>query len=79
MISSNSNDFKWFIKYSYNLHKLNELKLNFKAYEKTNKTFFKFFFLYMKMTNKYYEKHKEKLQKEAREIYQNVSEEKNQK
>ena len=26
------------------------------------------------MTNKYYEKHKEKLQKEAREIYQNVSE-----
>ena len=33
----------------------------------------------MKMTNKYYEKHKEKLQKEAREIWQNVSEEKNEK
>ena len=27
------------------------------------------------MTNKYYQKHKEKLRKEAREIYQNLSEE----
>ena len=27
------------------------------------------------MSNKYYQKHKEKLRKEAREIYQNLSEE----
>ena len=27
------------------------------------------------MTNKYYQKHKERLQKEARKIYQNLSEE----
>ena len=26
------------------------------------------------MVNKYYQKHKEKLRKEAREIYQNISE-----
>ena len=30
------------------------------------------------MTNKYYQKHKEKLRKEARERYQNLSEEQNQ-
>ena len=32
------------------------------------------FFLYIKTTNKYYQKHKAKLQKEAREKYQNLSE-----
>ena len=32
------------------------------------------FFVYIKMVNKYYQKHKEKLRKEAREIYQNISE-----
>ena len=31
------------------------------------------------MTNKYYQKHKEKLRKEARERYQNLSEEERQK
>ena len=31
------------------------------------------FFLYLKMVNKYYQKHKEKLRKEAREKYQNLS------
>ena len=35
---------------------------------------FIFFFLHVKMANKYYQKHKEKLQKEARERYQNISE-----
>ena len=35
----------------------------------------KFFFLYIKMVNTYYQKNKEKLQKEARERYQNLSEE----
>ena len=33
------------------------------------------FFLYIKMTSKYYQKHKERLQKEARERYQNLYEE----
>ena len=33
------------------------------------------FFLYINMVNKYYQKHKEKLQKEVREIYQNLSDE----
>ena len=31
------------------------------------------------MVNKYYQKHKEKLQKEAREKYQNLSDEENNK
>ena len=34
-----------------------------------------FIFLYVKMTNKYYEKHKERLQKEGRKNYQDLSEE----
>ena len=33
------------------------------------------FGIYIKMVNKYYEKHKEKLQKETYERYQNLSEE----
>ena len=33
------------------------------------------FFVYIKMVNNYYEKHKERLQKEPREWYQNLSEE----
>ena len=46
------------------------IKLIFKAYKKkTNKSIF---FLYIKMTNKCYQKRKEKLQKEARERYQNL-------
>ena len=32
------------------------------------------FFLFLKMVDKYYQKHKEKLRKEAREKYQNLSE-----
>ena len=35
------------------------------------------FFLYIKITNNYYQKHKERLRKEAREKYQNLSEEEN--
>ena len=35
----------------------------------------KVFFLYIKMVNKLYQKNKEKLQKEACERYQNLSEE----
>ena len=34
-----------------------------------------FFFLYIKMTNNYYQEHKEQLRKEARERYQNLSKE----
>ena len=41
----------------------------------TNKKCFIIFFVYIKMVNKYYQKHKEKLRKEAREKYQNISEE----
>ena len=41
----------------------------------TNKKCFIIFFVHIKMVNKYYQKHKEKLQKEAREKYQNISEE----
>ena len=33
------------------------------------------FFVYIKMINNYYEKHKERLQKEPREWYQNLFEE----
>ena len=45
---------------------------NFKNTDMTNKNVF---CIYIKMVNKYYQKNKEKLQKEAREIYQNFSEE----
>ena len=44
----------------------------FKGYIKLIKYVFKFF-LYTKMLNNYYQKHKEKLQKEACERYQNLS------
>ena len=37
--------------------------------------FFIKFLLYIKTVTNYYQKHKEKLQKEARETYQNLSEE----
>ena len=52
---------------SYNLRKSYNL-------HKTNKILFIIFFLYVKMPNKY-QNCKEKLQKEARERYQNLSEE----
>ena len=56
---------------SYNLHNLptHTIKLNFKA----------FFFLYIEMVNNYYQKHKDRIQKEASERYQNLSEEKSKK
>ena len=38
------------------------------------KYFYKFF-LYIKIRNNYYQKHKEKLRKESQERYQNLSEE----
>ena len=39
--------------------------------KKTNKNIFcNFFFLSINMKNSYYQKHKEKLRKEARKIYQ---------
>ena len=42
---------------------------------KKDKNIFLIFFLYIEMTNNYYKKkNKEKLQKEAREWYQNLSE-----
>ena len=48
------------------------VKVYFKAY---TKYFLQIFFLYIKMTTNYYQKHKEKLRKEARERCQNLSEE----
>ena len=48
----------------------------FKAYKKYLQNIFYIFFLYIKMTNNYYQKHKEDLWKEAREIHQKLSEEK---
>ena len=51
------------------------IKLLFKIYKKTDKSIFIIFFLYIKMTNNYYQKNKEKLQKEARDGYQILSEE----
>ena len=41
----------------------------------TNNFFYIFLYTYIKMVNNYYLKNKEKLQKEARERYQNLSEE----
>ena len=41
--------------------------------------FYNFFFVYIKVANKYYQKHKEKLQKEGRERYENLSEEEKEK
>ena len=38
-----------------------------------------YFFLYIKMKNNYYQKHKEKLWKEAHETYENLTEEKEKK
>ena len=55
------------------------VKLIFKAYNKTEKIFVYNFFLYVKMKNNYYQKHKEKLPKEARVRYQNLSDEKKRK
>ena len=43
--------------------------------KKTDKTFFIFFFLYLIMLTGYYRNNKERLQKEAREIYQIFPEE----
>ena len=43
--------------------------------KKIQKYFFNLFFIYIKMTNNYHQKNKEMLQKEARERYQNLSEE----
>ena len=53
------------------------VKLIFKAYEKTDKTFFyNLFVLYIKMLTGYYQKNKKRLPKKARERNQNLSEEK---
>ena len=57
------------------IHLTYMIKLIFKAYKKTDKIFFKMFFLYIKISNNYYQKSKERLPKKARERYQNLSEE----
>ena len=44
--------------------------------KKIKKIFFIIFFLYRIKASKHYQKHKERLQKVARERYQNLSEEK---
>ena len=57
-------------------YKIHTIKLIFEAYKKKLKKFFlHFFFLYIKITNNDYQKHKERLRKEAREKYQNLSDE----
>ena len=48
-------------------------------YNKNKLSFNNIFFLYINMANDYFQKHKEKLQKEARAIYQNRSEKKKRK
>ena len=63
---------------SYYLHNSYYLlNSHFKVYffEAYKKIFFIIFFLYIKMVNKYYQKDKERLRIEARERYQNLSEE----
>ena len=50
------------------------IKLIFKAHKKTDKIFFKFVFLYIKMTKNYYKK-KETFQEAAHERYQKLSKE----
>ena len=74
---------------SYNLYKSNKLKkliwitkstlftklLMLKSYQKPIKYVF-YNFLSINMTNNYYQKHKEKLRKEAYERYENLFEEK---
>ena len=44
--------------------------------QKANKIFLIIFFLYIKMTNNYYQRHKERLRQEAHKRYQNLPEEK---
>ena len=44
--------------------------------QKTNKILFIVFCIFTKQQNKHYQKHKERLQKEARERYQNFTKEK---
>ena len=51
------------------------MKLILKAYKNTNKIFLIDFFLYIKMTNNYYQKQKEKRWKEVCGRYQSLSEE----
>ena len=52
------------------------VKLIFKAYKKTDKTFFyNLFVLHIKMLTGYYQKNKKGLPKKARERHQNLSEE----
>ena len=43
------------------------------------KIYTRFFFYIQKMTNKYYQKHKERLGKEARKRYRNLAEEEKEK
>ena len=47
--------------------------------KKLMKIYTRFFFYIQKMTNKYYQKHKERLGKEARKRYQNLAEEEKEK
>ena len=54
-------------------------KLIFKAYKKTNEDIFNIFFLYTKIKNNYYSKHKERLRKEVCKRNENLSEEKKEK
>ena len=71
----NLSDFNW-IHNSYNLHK-SYTKVKFSKYKRIVKYFYKFciskisfhkiFSIYIKMINKYYQKHKERLRKEIHE------------
>ena len=61
---------------AHTIHITHILKFIFEAYKIL--FFYIYFFLYIKI-NKYYRKHKERLQKEARGRYQNLSEEEKEK
>ena len=64
--------FRVILSYSQNGHITYKI---FKAYKKLIKILFIIFFLYTNMTNRYYQMHEERLEKEAREKYQNLLEE----
>ena len=59
---------------------MKKIKIDIYIYiNKTNRIFFYNFFVYVKTISKYYQKYKKKLRKEARERYQNLSEEEKEK
>ena len=89
VFETNSNDFIQFLKFIFSLQKKKRyfynyiyiyiyiiIKISFiYVYIYNNKNIFMIFCVYIKIVNKYYQKHKEKLLKEEGERYQNFFEE----